>query len=249
MHYPLSPTVMGKINRNTVAKWIYRWGFSSDHVVTRLLDKEATGWAARAVQTKWLRATKTASGYPRHLYTLAPAGLELASGLADALLDYPEQDPISINQSTLRHELMTQLFIIDLYRQDQILDYWSPREWACPSDTKLKSPDAVVELRDGRRIGIEMELSAKFGRRLDEFVGDTIFTMSENAGEYQLDGFWIVSDVPALLERYRAAFSIGAPWRTWKKNQRGYWVEDELFYVIEEDLPELQFLRFSSDRI
>ncbi|MFD2450586.1 hypothetical protein [Ideonella paludis] len=93
-----------------MATWVYRWGFSSDFVIQRLLQKQATGWAAHATKRKLLRATSTASGVPRRLYTLATQGLELACQHAPKLLDYKEQDPLAINQATIRHELFASIW-------------------------------------------------------------------------------------------------------------------------------------------
>lgn len=245
----LSPTAQGLAHRITVATWVYRWGFSSDFVIQRLLQKQATGWAAHATKRKLLRATSTASGVPRRLYTLATQGLELACQHSPKLLDYKEQDPLAINQATIRHELFCQHLALSMLRGSGTKHVLSGREWSPPAEARLKCPDFVVETPEGRKVGVEVELSAKFGRRLDEFVGDTLNTLSDEAGFHQLDGFLIVSDIPALLERYKLAFTAGNLLRTWKKDQRGHWRIKSELAVRADQARLIRYLSYKTDRL
>lgn len=245
----LSPTAQGLAHRITVATWLYRWGFSSDFVIQRLLRKQATGWAARATERKFLRATSTAGGVPRRLYTLVTPGLELACQHAPRLLDYREQDPLAINQTTVRHELFCQHLALSMLRGAGTKCVLSGREWAPPAETRLKCPDFVVETPGGRKVGVEVELSAKFGRRLDEFVGDTFHTLSDDAGFHQLDEFLIVSDIPALLARYKLAFGAGNLVRVWKKDQRGHWRVKSELAVRADQACLIRFLSYKTNRL
>ena len=245
----LSPTAQGLAHRVTVATWIYRWGFSSDFVIQRLLNKQATGWAAHAAQRKFLRATTTATGVPRRLYTLATPGLELACQHSTKLLEYREQDPLVINQATIRHELFCQHLALSMLRGAGTNSVSSGREWAPPAETRLKCPDFVAETPTGRKVGVEVELSAKFGRRLDEFVGDTLHTLSDEAGFHQLDSFLVVSDVPALLERYKLAFAAGNTCQAWAKDLRGHWRVKSHFAIPADQSRAVRFLSYKTDRL
>ena len=87
-----------------------------------------------------------------------------------------------------------------------------------------KRPDAVWHLADGRRIGVEVELSSKWGRHLDHFVAGVVDAMSPMAGcPARLDGFQVFSASAALIDRYRAAFAPGAPMAIWGKPDGTGW--------------------------
>jgi hypothetical protein len=91
----------------------------------------------------------------------------------------------------------------------------------------IKRPDVVWLGTTGLRMGVEIELSAKWMRDLDDFVASIARALqSSNELSATYHRFAIISDSKAIIERYRAAVAPNQPLPIWEKNQRGHWVVD-----------------------
>lgn len=77
------------------------------------------------------------------------------------------------------------------------------------------------------KIGIEIELSKKWDRKLDEFVSGVINALENNI----YSQFIIFSDSPAIISTYSLAMRPNTTYRTWKKNNKGLWQVDEVITV------------------
>jgi hypothetical protein len=220
----LSPTALGHAHRRDVAVWTCRWGYTSASLIQRLLRKKAAGWASTAVKRGLLNHLNTASGRPCQIFTLASWGLELAQQHFELKQAYPYRDPTRVQQQLVRHHLICQLLTLNALQQGTIQAYCTEREWVITSAPGVKQPDAVWIMEGGLRIGLEVELTAKWDRHLDEFVlGVTTCLTASPQGEPQLDGFIVATDSAALLRRYRAALTAGARLALWEKDNRGHW--------------------------
>ncbi|MBU0592231.1 MAG: hypothetical protein KKH74_00690, partial [Gammaproteobacteria bacterium] len=82
----------------------------------------------------------------------------------------------------------------------------------------VKRPDVVWHCRDGQVIAVEVELTSKWGRQLDEFV----LRMHQSIHKYSA-GYVVFTDSPAIHKRYASAMAEGAPVSSWIKDERGYW--------------------------
>jgi hypothetical protein len=164
---------------------------------------------------------------PTVFYTLTETGLELAQHHATNLIAYPELDPYRVNQSKLRHDLMVQRLSITAHQEGLVTKVQSEREVNGGDQRGEKRPDAIWHLRDGRRIGIELELSAKWGRKLDDFIAAIATAIDPSQAPDSLDAFSIVTDSEAIVDRYREAMKPGQPMRRWAKNVRNHWVIEE----------------------
>lgn len=222
-----TPQERSIMNRKIAVDWIYRFGFTSSQVLRLCLNKESSSWASIAVARGWLRSTRTESGMPPVIYTLSETGLELAHHHATKLLPYVEIDPYRVNQSKVRHDLLVQKLSITALREGAIVSVTTERELSEGDERGQKRADAIWHLADGRKLGIELELSAKWGRKLDDFICAIANALDPERGPGRLDGFAVITDSEAICSRYRHAMRPDEPLRKWKKNARQHWVVDE----------------------
>ncbi|MEX3693032.1 hypothetical protein AB3X91_34360 [Paraburkholderia sp. BR14263] len=212
--------------------WIYRWGCSSPSIVDMLSGAAAAGLAARLVRRGLLVKTKTESGggrkdVPNFILTLSLSGLEEVERVRDALLPY-ELDPFKIRQDQLRHTIIAQAATARNVLSGAINGFQSEAEMAQKSKRGTKQPDICWLMPDGRRVGVEVELTAKWGRDLDDFVGACLVATRRREGSNpRFDEIWVVTDSPAIERRYKAAFSPGAPINIWKKNEQRRWIVEK----------------------
>jgi DNA-binding PadR family transcriptional regulator len=225
-------------NRRLAVDWIYRCGFTSAQNLRLCLKKESASWASIAVARGLLRSTKTESGEPAVIYTLTESGLELAHHHATKLLPYPELDPYRVNQGKLRHDLLVQKLSLAAMRDGAILSVTTEREINEGDQKGQKRADAIWHLTNGQKLGIEIELSAKWGRKLDEFITSIAGSLDPARPEGRLDGFVVITDSEAICSRYRESMRPGQPMRRWRKNARQHWVVEEED-VVPEWLSEL----------
>lgn len=203
--------------------WLYRWGWSSPSVIDALSGAKRRGLFSKLERVKLVQSIKTEAGpiarNQSRIATLTRAGLEEVYRIISELHDYTT-DPYRINQSTLRHDITVQRLTLQNLHAGRISGFTTPAEMA-ERGRELKRPDAVWKMPDRRSFMLELELSAKFARRLDEFVNGVLDAIAPDAGIY--DGAVILSDSPALLARYTAAFKPGAAVQEWKKNSSNRW--------------------------
>lgn len=220
----LSPNVVANAHRTQAFTWTYQHGYTSGAVIQQLLQQAASGWAARAERRGWLQSLVPVAGWPLRIYALAAPALELVESLATSPVQYLELDMSRINQALIRHNLLVQQTSLLALREGIAVRVESERQFTSFDQQLQKRPDSVWHLADGRRIGIEVELSGKWGRHLDQFVCSVIEAMSPREGVLpRLDGFQIFAVSPALIDRYRAALAAGAPLAVWGKDNKGNW--------------------------
>lgn len=224
-----SPRKIGEESRLKVIQWLYRWGYSSTSCIQELLGRTAGGYAQKLTRQGWLVATKTESGIPAHYFTLSERGLQEAERHADSLLLYPEIDKYRVNQQQIRHYLIAQMVTINALCNGAIVDYETERMYSQQGDKPgEKRPDFVWEAASAHRIAGEIELSAKWAKHLDEFVLGIVRALHhQNVQPAKFNRFVIISDSPAIIERYRKVMTPGEKLNIWKKNQRSHWVVDK----------------------
>ena len=212
--------------RLDVIAWVHRWGYSSADLIRQVAGMKSGGFATSLVKKGWLVKTKTESGMPRFIYTLSKTGLQEAERRADQLFRYPELDPYRVNQLQIRHYLLAQDMTLFAFETRFIADYKTERMFDEAGDIAgQKRPDIVWERPDGKLAAIEIELSAKWDRRLDEFVRGLLRSLNPY-GRFppKYVECLIVTDSPAIKRRYEAAMSLGAPLKTWEKKSSSQWV-------------------------
>ena len=223
-----SPRQIGEESRLKVIQFIYQFGYTSAGMVQLLLNRTAAGYAQKLARQGWLVATKTISGNPVSIFTLSERGLQEAERHSPALYRYPETDPYRVNQQQIRHYLLAQQSTINAINAGVIKGFETERMIDQAGDKPgVKKPDAVWIGKTGLRIAVEIELSAKWARDLDDFVASIARALqSSNDPSAAYHRFAIISDSKAIIERYRAAVAPNQPLAIWEKNQRGHWVVD-----------------------
>lgn len=214
----LPPRTQGRLNESRIVKWIYRWGFTSSMMIQHVIQRTAGGAAAHYVRKGLIKATETGSGIPRNFYTLTRQGLELAEYNSNTKLRYPELEPYRVNQNQLRHDLLAQSLTLEQLHAQTIDGYAAPKEIQITLP-RHRRPDAIWLRGDGKHTALEVELTGKWDRSLDQFFTDA--WASIEAGHY--NNVHVVSTSAALLERYRKHITKGSVIPFWKKNMAGRW--------------------------
>jgi hypothetical protein len=89
-----------------------------------------------------------------------------------------------------------------------------------------KRPDVIWTTKSGLRIGVEIELTAKWSQKFDEFIlriMTGLTPVDESSSTYSR--FSIVTDSPAIIDRYKEAVKPGALLSTWIKSPRNHWIQ------------------------
>lgn len=223
-----TPRQRGEEKTLTALDWIYRWGWSSPSTVELIGGAKRSGLAARLVRNGLLLSTKTESGggvrgVPTSILTLTRLGLEEIERFREVLLPY-QLDPFRIRQDKLRHDQLAQHLTAKGLLQGTLQDFHSEIELAQRSAAAVKQPDVLWVLPDGQRCAVEIELSAKWGRDLDGFVRGCLLALaSREERPARFNFVAVVSDSPAIIKRYQAAFSPGARYGVWQKDERRHW--------------------------
>ena len=226
----ISPRARGAEKTRLALEWIYRWGWSSPTLLDLVTDGKRTGLAARLTRQKLITSTKTESGggvkgIPIHMLTLTNLGREEVERHREDLINY-EIDPYRVDQSKLRHDQLAQRATANSLKNKTILDFKTPNELSAKSEKGVKQPDVLWIRQDRTRMGIEVELSAKWDRKLDEFVLGCVRSLHKNPTNpkpNEVDEIALVSDSRAILKRYAKAFTAGEDLTIWEKNTRGHW--------------------------
>ncbi len=238
-----SPRQLGLESRLGVLEWIYRWGYTSSAVIQTLLGKTSGGYAKKLVKQGWLSATKTESGTPAVIYTLTVTGLQEVERRASTLYQYSEIEPGRINQQLVRHNLLAQQSTANLLASSSITSYETERMFLQQGDKPgVKRPDVVWVTPSGLRMGVEIELSAKWGRDLDQFVlaiANALLATKDTPAPY--GRFVVISDSPAIIKRYSEAMKSGAKLNVWSKNERKHWVVTRTMIVQNWLLTKVDF--------
>lgn len=228
-----SPRQVGREKRAKALRWVYSWGWSSPSVLACVANDNGNGLAARLVRQGLLKRTRTESGgghknVPASILTLTAAGIiEVERDLrrAEDLLPY-ELDAHRVQQALLRHDTLAQLTTAKALQAGSITGYLTERELRRRSANGVKQPDVVWVSPHGLW-AIEIELSAKWGKDLDHFVLACIDSLEQgsNGAPARFAFVCVVSDAPAILERYKRAFSEGAPVGVWRRDASRHWVK------------------------
>lgn len=219
-----SPRARGMEKMHSALIWVYRWGWSTIAIVEQLSGNVSNGLAARLVKRGLLSRTRTESagnvkGVPQWMLTLTELGQQEVERVIDELQPY-ELDPYKIRQDLLRHDAIAQAATVRNLNARVITGYLTERQMARQSKVGVKQPDILWLLPGGTRMAVEIELSGKWDRHLDQFVSSSLLGLSD---QDRFDQLAIVSDSPAIIRRYTTAFTPGAEFSIWKKDEQRRW--------------------------
>jgi hypothetical protein len=218
-----NPRAQADANKKKAFVWIYHWGFSSATVLQSLLGHAGMSWTTGAVAQGWLRKTGMTSRERVRVVTLTERAIAWVEQRSDLLLKYSELDPHRISPATIWHNLLTQKLTLDAAQRGEVVSFMTERYLSARSAHGVKQPDVAWRTKKGERVAIEVELSAKWDRRFDEFVGKTIAALSpgEDGEPARFDRFEIMTTSRAIASRYRKAFLPGSPLRVWRETSKG----------------------------
>lgn len=215
----LSPTKLDKINRLKTLDLIYKWGYTSSNIVQNLLGVTKGGYLQKLAEQGYLKSARieaVRADLPKAIYTLTSLGLEEAERHAHQHIRYIEIN--GFKQDKIRHNLLAQQVTINAMNEGVIDDYLSERMLATKDTSGKKRVDVAWSKAD-INIGVEIELSKKWERDLDDFVLKIITAIQ--SGKY--NRFLIFSDSPAIISAYSSAMKAGENLRIWKKDQKLFW--------------------------
>jgi hypothetical protein len=110
----------------------------------------------------------------------------------------------------------------------KIIKFETEKEVAMLSAFEVKQPDVIWTLGNKKRIGVEVELTAKWGHALDHQISSCINALkTSNNGTSVLDYIVFFSDSPAIIKRCKEAYETGKTYATWEKNNQGHWVKED----------------------
>jgi hypothetical protein len=218
-----SPHQVGQEKERAVLDWTYKWTWTSPSVAAIIGRDNQNGLAARLVRQGLLKKTRTESGggqpgIPAYMLTLTREGVsrvERHLESQDQLLKY-NPDPYRLNQSLLRHDILAQTTTAKALRDGSITEYLTLAQFRTAGRSGVKEPDVMWKTKLGDWIAVEIELSAKWGRDLDQFVDSYISGLGRTLqGKPRFSNLAIITDSKAILERYQKAFKPGAEYGDW----------------------------------
>lgn len=241
-----SPSEIRQRNLRIVLDWLYRWGFSTGNIISNLLGRANRTHAHRLEKEGWIRSVSV-KGYPTY-FVLTERGLADATRHSTALLEYKEIDPYRVHLTNLHHDLMAQSETLAGLKSRWVSDYLTPRMYVFTGDHALKKiPDVIFIHRyrneenqiEKQLLGVEIELTPKWNYKLDLFVTDVL----DDIQFQRINGYIIVSDSRAILDRYTEAFRPGNKTKIWKSSDKGKVADTGEIYTILSWVPEYVLFR------
>lgn len=154
-------------------------------------------------------------GVPRKIIVLSERGLQEVERFQTKLIRY-ELDPYRIRQSHIRHLALAQQATANML--GPTFDFLTERELSGQSKKEVKQPD-ILWLINGNRIAVEVELTAKWDRHLDQFALGTIRSLLPSAdAPARFDLIFLLTDSPAIRDRYKQRFEPGYLFNLWGRD-------------------------------
>lgn len=192
-------------------KWIYRFGKASPQMVEQVVDTKKSGYSLSLERAGLIKRTKTAAsglnGVPVFFCTLTAQGVAIAENEVAMTVPY-DTDPSHVRQDLLRHDDLAQRLTLHMLNTQQISGFTTELEMRNPSNRYQKEPDVAWTLVDGTDAGVEIELTAKWGRKLDEFRRAIwLDVLPDEDNRSRFSQYIIYTTSKAIHERYAEAFT------------------------------------------
>lgn len=185
----LIPVKAEKIETEKALLWVYRWGWSTSKIIEVVGGAKRSGLANRLIKRKLLTATKTEAGpfggAPSLMLTLTKDGkneVEKHLEHESDLIRY-QLNPYRIDQTKIIHSGKVQLCTAKNLSGGSIVDYKTDAMRREKSQKNVKEYSAVWILKDGSKIGFDIESSQKWGDKLIKFTASC--NSSINRGDVQ----------------------------------------------------------------
>lgn len=221
---------VGRQKTLAALSWVYRWGWSYPLIVDGVASPQRRGFSKKLVGQKLLDAWPTESsggikGIPHTVLCLTRDGQAMVESelSLNQLLDQSLKDDIPRHQ--LRHDSLVQRATAKRIEIKEIQGFETPKEIASKSVAGNKQPDAIWILKNGQRMGLELELTRKkSGREINQTVDALLRAVEEN-NHHNLNMISILSSSEAILQDYQMRLAPGAKVRVWGKDNSGRPIE------------------------
>ncbi|AXQ31091.1 hypothetical protein D0B54_21480 [Solimonas sp. K1W22B-7] len=262
---------IGRLKMILALIWTYRWGYSTPTILDLVVGGNGHGnIASRLLKAGYIERFGIYLGsrfdaLPRWITVLTPDGVREAEANVDHLVHHLHRHSGErIQRSNLVHDLRVQRFtlrnlsgapfgnscghdegylFVPRKGVGKVVGFMSPAELGEVS-LGSKLPDAVWLMPDGKRLAIEVELTAKWGWEFDITLERTVNLIRNDT--YQ--GVLIVTRSKSIQKRYESAFAGGQPVRRWVKNlERKYVRREDEDSVIESRVADAISVVLRSD--
>lgn len=214
----LNTRQIGELKQQQALLWIYRWGWSWPTVLEQISGSKNNRLTSRLQKNKLITTMVPQAagikGIPKKIVVLTERGLQEVERFQKKLIKY-ELDPFRIRQTHIRHSALGQQATANMLGSN--FEFQTERELASMSIKNVKQPD-ILWLMNGRRVSVEVELTSKWDRHLDQFVLSTILSLvSSDQTTARFDTVLVLTDSTAIRDRYRVQFEPGAKFNRWVK--------------------------------
>lgn len=223
----MSPQERAREKMILALTWIYRFGKASPYMLERVVDTKKSGYSLKLESAGLIKRTKTnasgLNGVPVYFCTLTQQGVAIAENQVTVTVPY-DTDPSRVRQDLLRHDELVQRLTLERLKSKRTVGYTTELEMKDPSQRYQKQPDVVWTLPNGEEVGVEVELTAKWGRKFDEFqrgIWLDVLPDEDNRSRYSQCIIYTPSRV--IHERYLEAFSEGCFPAPYAKDDRQHW--------------------------
>lgn len=223
----MSPQERAREKMILALTWIYRFGKASPHMLEQVVDTRKSGYSLKLEGAGLIKRTKTTAsglnGVPVYFCTLTQQGVAIAEDEVKMTVPY-DTDPSHVRQDLLRHDELVQRLTFERLHAKTITSYTTELEMKDPSNRYKKEPDIAWTLPDGKDVGVEVELTAKWGRKFDEFRRSIwLDVLPDEDKRSRYDMYLIYTPSKAICERYSEAFTEGCFPAPYAKDDRQHW--------------------------
>lgn len=198
----------------SVLQWLLRHHVSTPKLLTRVAGSRRRGYVTRLERRGLVKRIPWASIHGRHLVVLTEIGV------AESLARTGEDVPYDLRadrayRPQIVHALAGQAAVLEHW--NTLTGYRPERLMGEPDQSGSKRPDALIEI-EGQWLGVEVELSPKSGRDLDDALQASAAMI--DAGEVHGVLWYFIS--AATATRYRDTYQ--RPIARWTKDaENGKW--------------------------
>jgi hypothetical protein len=206
--------------RDALLVWLRVWHFTSAAVIAKLLFSDTKTPAAQSsaflyklTKKGLLRRVDTDQLQGQLVYMLTPFGLDEASEYDyDLGVEY-DLTPSSIDHTRIRHDISVQYTVAGFSKKNEISEAIPDRILRVRFPNLRKIPDAVLSSEGTGEIAVELEISEKYGQRLEQMMWSVADELA--AGRYS--HVFIFARVPGIIARYKKA--LDGPLQRWAKDE------------------------------
>lgn len=189
--------------------WIRRAGISFPIIIDQIDGAKTKKLTEKIVRDGFVKKTRVYAPYqveeaPKYFLTLTLSGLKLIDQINIYNFNYKEKSR-KIDLEEIQHAFITQNLTINALNAKKIKNFKTEKEIGRKSESSMKQPDCTWFLENGKRIGLEVEISEKRGDRFGHFV----YSCQKAIKNSELDFILIFGIKDTLLQKYQAAFELG----------------------------------------